>query len=450
MVNHVNNRTYPAFVYVVACLAGLGGFLFGYDTGVISGALLFLARDFDLSVFREEAVVSTLHLFAAIAALFSGFIADHMGRRWTILGAAVLFVIGGILMATAPSLALLLVGRAFVGLAIGTASLAVPLYVAELSPPAVRGFLVATYQLMVTIGIVVAYGIDLAFAPIEGWRWMLGLSIVPAAVLFLSMLFLPETPRWKLRRGKPDQARKILARMGHTPSEQERLIKAADKNLRAQKGGLPELFDRKLRPLLIIGMLLALFQQITGINTIIYYAPIIFEKIGLDSPHAALLATTSVGGVNVAFTIVAIWLVDRVGRRPLLIFGVGAMIVGLGALGGLWFLPDSEVKGILAVLCVMIYIAGFAVGLGPITWLFLSEVYPLRVRGVAMSCGVFINWIANFGVALTFLTLVDAIGAAITFWIYTALSMLCILFVIFFIPETNQKSLEEIEAAAIH
>lgn len=435
----------PPFIFVIAVLSSIGGFLFGYDTGVISGAILLIKQDFFLTPFHEEALIAALLLFAALAAPFAGYLADRFGRRTTILGAALLFSVGALMMAFAPGIEFLIGARSVVGLSIGVVSLTVPLYVSELSPPTVRGFCVSINQLLITVGIVVAYGVDLAFIGTGNWRLMLGLSIVPSIVLFVAMLFLPETPRWLLRQGKEQQARKIFARMGNTTPQVETLVQQVLLNLHRQVGGIKELLDRKLRAPLIVGMLLALFQQITGINTVIYYAPTIFQLSGLESDQAAIFATVGVGIVNVLMTVVSLYLLDRVGRKPLLITGISGMVVGLFCIGLGWLLPGIG-RTYMAIGSLMIYIAGFAVGLGTVAWLFIAEAYPLRVRGIAMSCGIFVNWIANFVVALTFLTLIDGIGETATFWCYAGLGVCNLLFVIFFVPETKKKTLEQIEA----
>lgn len=442
----VNEPKTPAFVYIIASLSALGGFLFGYDTGVISGALLFIKGAFNLVTFEQEVAVAILLLFAAFAAPFAGKLADAIGRRRTILIAAALFIIGALFMTGAPGFGLFVAGRAVVGLAIGISSFTVPLYISELSPPTIRGLCVSLNQLMVTVGIVVAYIVDLSFAEIlSGWRWMLGLSIIPAAILFIAMWFLPETPRWLAKNNHLEQARAIFKKIGNSDKDFDGLVVALEENLRVEKGGLRELFSHRLRRPLMIGMLLAFFQQVTGINTIIYYSPIIFQQVGLDSAVAALWATSSVGVINVLSTLLALWLLDRIGRRPLLIWGISSMIIGLLALGIDWLAPAGEERAIVAIASLMVYIFGFAIGLGPIAWLFIAEIYPLKVRGIAMSCATMVNWGFNFLIALTFLTLIELMGASWTFWLYGLLSLFSLIFVIFWIPETKGKTLEEIE-----
>lgn len=433
------------FAILMATFAGIGGFLFGYDTGVISGAILFMAKQYHLSSVQQEAVISILLLGAAVGALFAGRLADRWGRKRVILGAALLFIIGALLFSGAVHISMLFIGRAIIGLAIGTASMTVPLFVSELSPSSMRGLCVSINQLLITIGIVVAYGVDYLFAPIEGWRWMVGLGALPALLLLWGMAYLPETPRWLIQRGKEAEARMVLRRIGYQSEEQNEIIGQVESQLEKQPAR-HLLFSRKMRMPLLIGMGLALFQQITGINTVIYYAPTLFQMAGVGSASAAILATVGVGVVNVLATLVALFLLDRVGRKPLLIVGISGMIGALVVLGAVWAFPEGggAIRHGLG-LALMVYIVGFAIGLGPIAWLIIAEIYPLRVRGAAMSCATVTNWGANFLTAMTFLSLIHAIGAGWTFWLYALLSVGSLLFVIRFVPETKGKSLEELE-----
>jgi len=428
------------FAVMMATFAGLGGFLFGYDTGVISGALLFMTEEYGLSNLQQEAVVSILLLAAAGGAIFAGRLADRFGRRPVIAAAALLFIAGALVLSSALHFVMLLFGRAIIGLAIGTASMTVPLFVSELSPSSIRGFCVSVNQLLVTVGILVAYGVDTLFAPIEGWRWMVGLGAIPALLLLWGMALLPETPRWLIRRGREEDARIVLRRIGYTAEEQEDIIGQVESHL----GSVRMLFGRRLRLPLIIGMGLALFQQITGINTVIYYAPTIFQMAGATSATSAILATVGVGVVNVIATLIVLFLLDRMGRRPLLIVGITLMIFGLVVLGSVWSLPTDSLQGWLS-LALMVYIVGFAIGLGPIAWLIIAEIYPLRVRGVAMSFATVTNWLANFAMAMTFLSLVGWMGAGPTFWLYAGFSVVSLLFVLFLVPETSGKTLEQLE-----
>ena len=430
---------------MVAALSALGGMLFGYDTGVISGAILFIRQDFALSDFTVGLVVSAVLIGAVIGAAIGGDVSDHFGRRKVIIAAAVIFALGAVGTATVPDVSLLILGRIAVGIAIGIASEVTPLYISEMSPSRMRGSLVSLNQLAITIGIVVSYLVDFALSAFQAWRYMLGLAAIPAIILGIGMLPLPDTPRWLINHNEADKARKVLKRIrGKDDVEGE--VKEIQDGLKKQRGGRAELFNPMVKPALIIGVSLAIFQQVTGINTVIYYAPTIFQFAGITSASSAILATVAVGVVNVIMTIVAIMLLDRVGRRPLLLIGLAGMIFSLGLLGAIFFLPSLlSSLGDLAVIGLMLYVASFAIGLGPVFWLLISEIYPLRVRGLAMSIASEANWGSNLIIALTFLTLVQVLGQSGTFWLYALVGVGAWIFAFLLIPETKGKTLEEIE-----
>jgi SP family galactose:H+ symporter-like MFS transporter len=430
---------------VVAALSALGGMLFGYDTGVISGAILFIRQDFALSDFTVGLVVSAVLIGAVIGAALGGDLSDHLGRRKVIIAAAIIFALGAVGTATVPDVNLLILGRIAVGVAIGIASEVTPLYISEMSPSRMRGSLVSLNQLAITIGIVVSYLVDFSLSAFQGWRYMLGLAAIPAVILSIGMLPLPDTPRWLINHNEADKARKVLKRIrGKDDVEGE--VKEIQDSLKKQRGGRAELFNPLVKPALIIGVSLAIFQQVTGINTVIYYAPTIFQFAGITSASAAILATVAVGVVNVIMTIVAIMLLDRVGRRPLLLIGLAGMVFSLGLLGAVFFLPSLlSSLGDLAVVGLMLYVASFAIGLGPVFWLLISEIYPLRVRGLAMSIASEANWGFNLIIALTFLTLVQVLGQSGTFWLYALVGVGAWIFAFLLIPETKGKTLEEIE-----
>ncbi len=434
------------FVYIAALFAALGGLLFGYDTGVISGALIFIKREFGLTTTAEEVVVSGVLLGATIGAIFGGKAADLFGRRRVLLVTAAIFGIGALASAVAPSPTILIVSRVVLGLAIGLASTNVPVYLSEVAPPHARGWVVSLFQLAVTIGIVVAYLTDYAFAGVEGWRWMLGLAVAPALVFGTGMFFLPETPRWLIRGGHHEVAHRVLVRIREL-SDVNVEIEEIKSSLaqQAESGHWTDLLRRQVRPALVVGLGLAIFQQITGINTVIYYAPRILQSAGFNSASGAILATVGVGVVNVAMTIVAMFLVDRAGRRPLLLVGIAGMIITLGALGLSFRYPSGQLAWI-SVICLMGYVASFAIGLGPIFWLLIAEIYPLKIRGLAEGTAATFNWASNLIVSLTFLTLVEKLGASSTFLLYALASVASWLFAYYFVPETKGRTLEQIEA----
>ena len=444
-IAHSGNRR---FVYLAAAFAGLGGLLFGYDTGVISGAQLFFATDFSLSTFALEVMVAAGLAGAAVGALVGGRLADQFGRRTLLIFTALIFAVGALLCATAISTAMLFCGRVIVGLGIGLSSGTVPVYISEVSPPDARGWTVSLFQLAITVGILLAYLVDYAFADMRGWRWMFGLAVVPAAIFALGMFYLPESPRWLVRRGRRDSARAILSRVRDS-SDVEAELQDIERSFQEsqQHGNWHDLLSPTLRPALVVGIGLAVFQQVTGINTVIYYAPKIIQSAGISSASGAILTTAGIGMVNVLMTIVSMWLIDRIGRRPLLLTGIAGMAVTLGVLG--WAFHSASPSGALswlAVVSIMVYVASFAISLGPIFWLLIAEIYPLKVRSSSEGLAATFNWGSNLLVSLTFLTLLAEIGATRTFWLYGLFAIGAWLFSYFLVPETKGHTLEEIEA----
>jgi sugar porter (SP) family MFS transporter len=437
------------FVYTAAAFAALGGLLFGYDTGVISGAVLFLKGDFALSTFALEVVVSGVLVGAAFGSFVGGHLADLYGRRRLLLVTAGIFTAGALLCGAALSVPMLLAGRIVVGLGIGLASGTVPVYISEVSPAEARGWQVSLFQLAITIGIVAAYIVDYALAPIDGWRWMFGLSAVPALVFAGGMWFLPETPRWLLKSGRRPAALDVLTKIrGSSAAIDEEFCEIENSLAHAQeRGRMRDVLNPTVRPALIVGVGLAIFQQVTGINTVIYYAPIIIQSAGISTAAGAILATVGIGVVNVAMTVVSMWLLDRTGRRPLLLVGIAGMAASLGALGLVFRHASSGgASATLAVASMMVYVAAFAISLGPVFWLLIAEIYPLRIRSSAEGVAAAFNWTANLVVSLTFLTLVHALGATATFWLYGVLSIAAWMFAYIYVPETKGRTLEEIES----
>ncbi|HEX4113582.1 MAG TPA: sugar porter family MFS transporter [Stellaceae bacterium] len=434
------------FVYLATAISALGGMLFGYDIGVISGAILFIKKDFSLSAGLEEIVVSAVLLGSLVGAIVGGILADRLGRRRLLIITAIVFALGAVGAALAPGTASLIAARIVAGAAIGIASFVAPLYISEIAPVEIRGRLVSINQVALTSGIVISYLIDYAFAASQAWRWMFALAVIPAAAFGIGLLFIPDSPRWLVGRGDVDRARAVLKRI-RAPNQVAAELKEIQHSATQQKGHWSELLSPRLRPAMIVGVGLAIAQQITGINTVIYYAPTIFKFAGLSSASVALLASVGVGIVNVVLTLVAMQLIDRVGRRPLLLVSLAGMALSLLVLGLAFALPQfSGSLGWIAIASLMVYVGSFAVGLGPVFWLMLSEIYPLRVRGRAMSVGTVANWGANLIVALSFLTLTQVLGKPATFGLYGIVSIGAWLFVFFLVPETKGKSLEQIEA----
>jgi sugar porter (SP) family MFS transporter len=434
---------------LVAAIASLGGLLFGYDTGVISGALLFIKQELGLGPTMQGLTTAIVLLGATLGAAFGGALADRYGRKAVIIGTAVLFTLGALLSAIAPALWVLILARAIVGLAIGVASMLTPLYLAEMAPAEKRGAVVSLNQLCITIGILASYFVDYGFAEVaNGWRWMLGLGLVPGVILGAGMLVLPESPRWLLGHGRAGDAEAALRNIRGTPDVGAE-INALRHDLRAADAESPAwsvLWQRGARRPLIVGVGLAVFQQITGINTVIYYAPTIFQQAGLGSASAAILATAGVGVVNVLMTVVAIKLMDHSGRRKLLLAGLAIMIATLLVLAAAFAGGESRLLGFITAGALAAYVGGFAIGLGPIFWLLISEIFPFAVRGRGMSVATVANWGSNLAVALVFLDLIRLLGPASTFLLFAGLTVAAFVFAWTLVPETTGRTLEEIEA----
>jgi sugar porter (SP) family MFS transporter len=441
------DTSHRRFVYTAAGIAALGGLLFGYDTGVISGAELFLKNDFVLSTFALELVVSGVLAGAAIGSFVGGRLADLHGRRRLLFATAVIFVIGALVCAAALSPAMLVAGRLIVGLGIGLASGTVPVYISEVSSADDRGWQVSLFQLAITIGIVLAYLVDFALAPSEAWRLMFGLAAVPAVIFAAGMFLLPESPRWLVKSGQREAARAVLSRIRGSESVDAELRDIeATLSTAEERGRIRDVLEPSVRPALIVGLGLAIFQQVTGINTVIYYAPIIIQSAGIPSASGAILATLGIGVVNVIMTVVSMWLIDRTGRRPLLLTGVAGMAVTLGALSLVFRqVQPNETSATLAVVSMMVYVAAFAISLGPIFWLLISEIYPLKIRSSTEGLSAAFNWGSNLIVSLTFLTLVQELGASRTFLLYGVLAVGAWIFSYYRVPETRKRTLEEIE-----
>jgi MFS transporter, SP family, sugar:H+ symporter len=434
---------------LVYFFGALGGLLFGYDTGVISGAILFITDELALTPFLEGLVVSSLLLGAAVGAGSAGPLSDRLGRRNLIIMAAITFTVGAIGAALAPSVGVLVLFRVVLGLAVGAAAVIVPLYLSEIAPTEIRGAVSSLNQLMIVTGILLAYVVNALLADSGAWRLMLGLAFVPSVVLLIGMIFMPETPRWLVSRGRDDDARDVLRRNRDEEAVEQEIqdIKEVE---RQEEGGLSELLASWVRPALIVAIGLAVFQQIIGINTIIYYAPTTLTNVGYGNA-AAIYANLIIGVINVLMTLLAIRLIDRVGRKPLLLGGLVGMVASLTVLGLSTLLlsepsTPTDPVAVITLVCLAVFIASFAATWGPTVWVMLPEVLPLRIRGTAMGVAIFLHWIANFIVAQTFPSLLASVGPGPTFLGYAVIGVLAFVFVQALVTETKGRSLEQIEA----
>jgi len=436
--------------FKVAIIAAIGGLLFGFDTGVISGALLLIKSEWHLTAFSQEVITSAVLIGAIIGAFSSGRLADKHGRKKVIIATSLVFAIGSIATALSPTPEILVAGRVVLGIAIGVASYTVPLYISEVSPSSIRGSLVSLNQLMIVTGIVMSYLVDFSFAEIEGgWRYMFAFGLIPSIMLFFGMFLLPRSPRWLVSVGKHEEAKASLGLI-YTEEGVKKELEMIERTVHKtkEKVSYRELLSPKVKPLLIIGAGIMFFQQVTGINTVIYYSPTILQMAGFTSAQDAIAAALPIGIINVLATLLSIYLVDKIGRKPLLYIGVTGMIISLLALGVVFNMDSATAGSTLkyaAVGSLMVYIASFAIGLGPIAWLLIAEVFPTRVRNIGMSMATLSNWVFNFIVALSFLSIVDYLGASGAFWLYALFGMATLWFIWKFVPETKGKELEEIE-----
>ncbi len=432
-------------IYFISAFAAITGLLFGYDTGVISGALLFIRQDFHLSSAMVGVTVSSVLLGALLGSAMSGKMTDKMGRHKSLVIVSFVFIIGTLITAIAASNQQLIIGRIILGMAIGTGSFVAPLYLAEMAPPKARGFLVTLNQLAITLGIVAAYVVDYVFSGQGEWRWMFGCGVVPALLLFIGTVFLPESPRWLVLKGFSAEAAAVLETIRPTAAEANQELLDIQQSITEKKPSWRLLFSKAIRPVFYMSLGLSFFQQVTGINAVIYYAPTILQQAGFGKATTAILATLAIGIFNVVFTVIALPLIDCWGRRPLLFMGLTGMFFSLIAQSIAFYFPHLECLRWVTMGSMIIYIACFAMSLGPMMWLLISEIFPLEVRGLGISIAVSVCWAFNMLVALTLMSLIDFCGVSGLFLLYAAFCLLGIVCVYYFVPETKGCSLEQIE-----
>jgi sugar porter (SP) family MFS transporter len=434
------SRTY---VYVVSAVAAVGGLLFGFDTAVISGAIGFVKDQFGLDAIQEGFVVSCILIGCIAGALVAGPISDRVGRKKVLIATAAVYAISAIFSGLARNTNELIAARFLGGIAVGVSSMVSPTYIAEVAPAAIRGRLVSLQQLAIVTGILLAYFSNwlLVDIPENNWRWMFASEAVPSLALLIAVLFIPDSPRWLAKQDRDEEALSVLTRIGG-PRHAERELADIRSTLAVESGSMLELLRPGLRIALLIGVVLAILQQITGINTIIYYAPKVFEYAGFNEASSALFATVLVGVMNFVITMISLAIIDRVGRKVLMMIGSAGM--GLCLAAAALFLSNDSLPGWLKVAIVLGYIGFFGLGVGGVVWVVIAEIFPNKTRGRAVAAATAVLWVSCFAVSQTFPLLIEIFKTDV-FWIYAAMCLIMFLFVSFVVPETKNKSLEDIE-----
>ncbi|MHC4326599.1 MAG: sugar porter family MFS transporter [Planctomycetota bacterium] len=442
------------YVMLVCLVAALGGLLFGYDTGVINGAIGPLKAHFTLNASQEGWATGCALLGCAVGAAIAGVLSDRLGRKKVLIVSAILFLVSAIGTALPRDIATFIIFRIVGGVGVGAASMSSPMYIAEISPARIRGRMVSVNQFAIVTGFLVVYFVnyyialqgDSVWNQQLGWRWMFGSEALPALLLLVLLFFVPESPRWLTKQNRGDEALEILIRVDGSQYAQTELSEIEDA-LAHESGSLRQLLQPGMKIVLVIGIVLAVLQQVTGINVFLYFGTEIFKKMGSET-NAALLQTVIIGVVNLSFTVIAIWTVDRLGRKPLMMIGSAGMGISLLAMGLASYCQRTELWILLFILG---YIACFALSVGPVTWVILSEIFPTRIRGRAMAIATVCLWVANYVISQTFPMmdenkwLLDKFHHAFPFWLYGIFCVVLLSFVWRFVPETKGKTLEEIE-----
>ena len=442
------------YVALVTMVAALGGLLFGYDTAVIAGAIGFLQTHFDLDATMKGWAAACALLGCVVGVSFAGVFSDRLGRKKTLVLAGLLFLVSSVGTALPKDFIIFVVFRILAGVGVGIASMASPMYIAEITPARIRGRMVSVNQFAIVTGMLIIYFVNY-FISLQGdevwnvstsWRWMFASGALPSALFLALLTLVPESPRWLVERGKREKAESILIKVGGSAFAGAELV-SIEEALSQEPASLSQLFEPGLRRVLMIGIALAILQQVTGINVFLYYGPEIFKQLG-SGVDVALLQTVVVGAVNLSFTVFAIWTVDRIGRRPLMIVGAAGMGLSLVAIG---LAAQYQAISLWVLLFMLSYIACFALSVGPVTWVLLSEIFPTKIRGRAMSIATFCLWSANFVVSQTFpmmdenAWLLSRFNHGFPFYVYAGFCIVLVLTIWKAVPETKGRSLEEIE-----
>lgn len=439
-------KTKNNFLFYIAGLVSIGGILYGYDMGVISGALLFIRHSIPMNDTQVGLIVGAVLGGGLVGTLIAGPIGDRFGRRFLISLSSLIFILGVLFILMAHSFFMLFLARLFLGVGVGVVAVSVPLYVAEIVPTKDRGKFVTFFQLLLTFGIVLAYFVDLLFTSSGDWRAMFAILLIPAMILFFGIFFLPESPRWLMANNREKEAREVLQKIRHHHSEVDQDLHLIRQGLKQVQGSWRELFSHQLILPSMVAVAVAIFNQLTGINSFLQYAPLILKNAGISSNLVTMIGSVGIGILNFLFTIIAISLIDSLGRRPLLLVGVAGVIASEIFLGLInYFIPDSPNAGILSLIGLLFFIMFFAVGPGVVVWLVISELFPTQVRGKGIAVCLFFNSLASTTLATFFLPLVKHLGVGQTYWLFALFTLGYFVVVYYFLPETKEKSLEEIQ-----
>jgi sugar porter (SP) family MFS transporter len=436
------SKTYNlGFLLKISLATAMGGYLFGFDFAVITGGLPYLREQFGLDAYWEGFTTGSLALGCIIGCVIAGGIADRYGRRLGLITSALIFCLSSLSMAFSPGLSWFISSRFMAGIGVGMASMLSPMYIAEVSPPEFRGRMVALNQLTIVLGQVITHSENFMLRDIdhEAWRWMFGMGMVPSALFLAGVMFIPESPRWLISRGREIESKRILDKIGNS-SYSRSTIEGIRNSIHPQdKGNLRSLFGRAVLPAVIVGIGLAVFQQFCGINVVFNYTTNIFKSIGATASEQ-LIQAVFISLANLVFTLLAMALVDKWGRRPLMLLGAGGLAIVYVIIG--YLLMNRNAGGLS--LFIMMAIALYAVSLAPLTWVLISEIFPNRIRGMAMSVAVICLWLAYFILVFTFPVIERKFGDAAAFWGYAVICVSGFIFIYFRLPETRGKSLESI------
>jgi SP family arabinose:H+ symporter-like MFS transporter len=435
------NKNYR-YTLLISLVAALGGLLFGFDIAIFSGTIPFIQPHFNLDAEQLGWIASSLYIGCMIGALLTGWLTERIGRKKPLIIAAILFAFSSVMMGLAPNTDMLTIWRIIAGIGVGGASVLSPLYIAEISPAGVRGKMISINQLAIVIGILLAYLSNYILAPLDGnWRWMFASGAAPATLFFLGVFLIPESPRWLIVKGYQEKGEQILKRL-LPPAEvdQEITLISQHKQHPSLKPSFRGLLHKRIFPLLILGILIAIFQQISGANAVLFYAPIIFEKTGMNVKDQ-LFQQILIGGINLLFTLLAMQLVDKLGRKKLMLFGAGLMGLLLIIIS---YAFDKELfTGYFLSFLVLAFIATYAATLAPITWVLIAEIFPTKVRERAVSISSTMLWVACFGLTYAFPIMIDKFSVSQTFLFFAGICIVYFIFLLLFVPETKGKSLEE-------